>query len=85
MKWTREEIRTARQAPLKPLLEQRGYTLNDTGAGNSKLLHPTGEIILKANYWRSPDTGQAGNTIDFFVKVEHLAFAEAMRILTASQ
>ena len=43
------------------------------------------KIILKANYWRSPDTGDTGNTIDFFVKVERLAFAEAMHILTAAQ
>lgn len=82
MKWTREQIRDARQTPLKPLLEQRGYALTDSGAGNSKLQHPTGEIILKANFWRSPDSGEAGNAIDFFVKVERLPFAEAMRLLT---
>lgn len=83
MKWTRQQIRAARQTPLKPLLERRGYTLTATGAGNYKLHTPaTGEILIKANYWHSVDTGEAGNAIDFFVKVERVTFARAMDAIT---
>ena len=68
---------------LKPLLERRGYTLTDAGADNYKLLHPaTGELIIKANYWRSPESDEAGNAIDFLVKIERIPFAEAMAVIT---
>jgi hypothetical protein len=36
-------------------------------------------LIVKDSYWRWPQRELSGNTIDFFVKVLGLSFAEAMR------
>lgn len=37
--------------------------------GNFRLLGESGGLIVKDNYWIRPASGQAGNTIDFFVKL----------------
>ena len=89
--WTKAEIRAARQAPLKPLLERLGYRLSPTGEGNYLVVGLAGEVVIKQNYWVCLDDGSvgpapapeamSGNAIDFLVKVQGMSFREAMRLL----
>jgi len=81
--WTREQIRRARMAPLVLLLEKRGLQLVETGGGNF-LLSAFPGLVVKDSYWRWPERGLAGNTIDFFVKVLGLSFHDAMKAIIAS-
>ena len=77
-RWTREQIRAARMAPLVPLLRQRGFQLIELPAGNFELAAYKG-LLLKDSYWRWPERNLAGNAIDLFVKVLGLPFNDAMR------
>lgn len=79
--FTRSEIRAARRAELPPLLRREGYELRELGGGNYALRERAG-IIVKHCFWRCPDTGRAGNTIDLFTRVLGHSFTEAMRIIT---
>ena len=82
-RWTREQIRSARVAPLVPLLQRRGLQLIEREAGNFELpTHPG--LIVKDAYWRWPQRDQAGNAIDFFMQVLGMSFHDAMRHITAS-
>ena len=82
-RWTREQIRAARIAPLVPLLQRRGLLLVEREAGNFELpTHPG--LVLKDSYWRWPQRDLAGNTIDLFVQVFGMSFHDAMRHITAS-
>ena len=83
VRWTREQIRAARLAPLGPLLGQRGLALVETGGGNF-LVGAFPGLIVKDCYWRWPDRGLAGNTIDCLVQVLGLSFHDAMTAITAS-
>jgi len=80
VRWTREQIRGARLAPLAPLLERRGLHLVETGGGNIRLADFPG-LIVKDSYWRWPERGLAGNAIDLLVQVLGRTFHEAMREL----
>jgi hypothetical protein len=80
-RWSREQIRAARMAPLAPLLQQRGLQLIELPAGNFKLAHYKG-LLVKDSYWRWPERNLAGNAIDFFVQVLGLSFHDAMRRIT---
>ena len=82
-RWTREQIRCARKAPLIPLLQKRRLELIEMEAGNFQLPAFTG-LILKESYWRWPDRNLAGNSIDFFVQVLGMSFHDAMRQITAA-
>lgn len=82
-RWTREQIRAARQVPLVPLLQRRGLQLLECETGNFALPAFPG-LLVKDNYWRWPQRDLAGNTIDFFVKVLGLSFHTAMRQIIAS-
>ena len=82
-RWSREQIRAARLAPLLPLLEKRGLALVETGGGNFAVCAYPG-LIVKDCYWRWPEHGLAGNGIDFFTQVLRLSFHDAMRELIAS-
>jgi hypothetical protein len=42
-------------------------------------------IIIKEHYWNCPKSGQAGNAIDFFVKIRGVTFNEAMTLLSANK
>mgnify|MGYP001552626018 CR=1 FL=1 len=53
-RWSREQIRAARLAPLLPLLEKRGLALVETGGGNFAVRQYAG-LIVKDGYWRWPD------------------------------
>ena len=80
-RWSREQIRAARMAPLVPLLQQRGLQLIERPADNFELAAYKG-LLLKDSYWRWPERNLAGNAIDFFVKVLGLSFNDAMRQIT---
>ena len=97
-RWTRDEIRQARQTPLQPVLELLGYRLLPRPDGNfaiadmppetcpasGETCHAKGVIIIKEHYWNCPDSGQSGNAIDFFVKIRGASFNEAMKWLIPS-
>ena len=80
-RWSREQIRAARMAPLVPLLQQRGLQLIEQPADNFELAAYKG-LLLKDSYWRWPERDLAGNAIDFFVQVLGLSFNDAMRQIT---
>ena len=82
-RWSREQIRAARLAPLVPLLQKRGLQLVAREAGNFILPAYPG-LIVKDSYWRWPERDQAGNTIDFLVQVLGLSFHDAMKTIAAS-
>ena len=82
MTWTRSEIRAARQAPLQPILETLGYRLEPRANDNYAINAQCGEIVIKAHYWNCPATGQAGNAIDFLMRIRGSSFHDAMTQLT---
>jgi len=82
-RWTREQIRAARLAPLLPLLQQRGLQLVAGEAGNFTLPAYPG-LLVKDSYWRWPERDMAGNAIDFCVQVLGLSFHDAMRLITGT-
>ena len=82
--WTKADIRRARQIRLKPILEQLGYRLQPRPNDNYIIAGLANEIVVKDHYWHCPDSGHAGNAIDFFVKVHGVTFNEAMTLLTQS-
>jgi hypothetical protein len=77
-RWTRQQIRAARLAPLPPLLHKRGLQLIERPADNFALAAYPG-LLLKDGYWRWPERNLAGNAIDFFMHVLGLSFHDAMR------
>jgi len=83
-RWTRDQIRRARVAPLLPLLSQRGLSVVAQAAGNYLLPAYPG-LIVKDSYWRWPERELAGNAIDFFMRVLGLSFHDAMRQITGGK
>ena len=81
-RWSRQQIRAARLAPLLPLLQKQGLQFIARPADNFELAAYPG-LILKDSYWRWPQRNLAGNTIDFFVQVLGRSFHDAMRLITA--
>ena len=82
-RWSREQIRVARLAPLVPLLQKQALQLVAQEAGNYILPAYPG-LIVKDSYWRWPQRDMAGNAIDFFVQVLGLSFHDAMRRITGT-
>ena len=82
-RWSRDQIRAARLAPLVPLLQKRSLQPVEQEAGNF-LLPAFPGLIVKDSYWRWPQRNLAGNAIDFHVQVLGLSFHEAMRQITGS-
>jgi hypothetical protein len=82
-RWSREQIRSARLAPLAPILEKHRIELIAREAGNFILPAYPG-LIVKDSYWRWPERNLAGNAIDFHVQVLGMSFHDAMRRLTQS-
>ena len=82
-RWTREQIRAARLAPILPLLQRRGLQFRQRDAGNYEALDYPG-LIVKDSYWRWPERNLAGNAIDFHVQVLGLSFHDAMRQITGT-
>jgi hypothetical protein len=81
-RWTRQQIRAARLAPLVGLLQKRGLQLLAREAGNFILPAYPG-LIVKDSYWRWPQRNLSGNAIDFFMQVLGLSFHEAMCQITS--
>jgi hypothetical protein len=82
-RWSRDQIRAARLAPLVLLLQRRGLPLVEREAGNFELpTHPG--LIVKDSYWRWPERDLAGNAIDFHVQILGLSFHDAMRQITGT-
>jgi hypothetical protein len=82
-RWSRQQIRDARLAPLVPLLQKRGLHLVEREAGNFVLPAYPG-LIVKDSYWRWPERNLAGNAIDLHVQVFGLSFHDAMRQIIGS-
>ena len=82
-RWSREQIRAARLAPLVPLRAKRGLQLIVRDPGNYTLPAYPG-LIVKDSYWRWPERDLAGNAIDFCMRVLGLSFHDAMRHITQS-
>ncbi len=91
-RWTRDQIRAARLAPLAPVLQKCGLQLVEREAGNFELPAYPG-LLLKDSYWRWPERNQAGlsacdaqagNAIDFFIQVMGMSFHDAMRQITGT-
>lgn len=80
-RWSREQIRAARMAPILPLLPQRGLEVIERSEGNFELASSKG-LLIKDSYWRWPQRELSGNTIDLFVQVLGLSFNDAMRQIT---
>ena len=83
-RWTREQIRAARLAPLAPLLQKRGLQLIERAGRQLRACPPIPGLIVKDSYWRWPERNLAGNAIDFFVQVLGLSFHDAMRQITGT-
>jgi hypothetical protein len=62
-RWSHDQIRTARIAPLVPLIKKRGLPLVQHDAGNYTVPAYPG-LIVKDSYWRWPDRELSGNAID---------------------
>ena len=77
------DIRRARQTPLKPVLERLGYRLKPIANDNYVLIGLPQDIVVKNHYWVCADTGEAGNAIDFLVRVQGASFNEAKRLLSS--
>lgn len=82
MIWTRADIRSARQAHLKPVLESLGYRLRPLKNGNYEVCGLTLNVIIKANYWTCTDDQRSGNVIDFCMQILNMSFNQAMEIIT---
>ena len=80
-KYDRERICRARKCPLKPVLELCGCSLRRLPEGNFEVLVLDQSVVVKEHYWPCPDTGEAGNAIDFMMRFRGLSFAEAMDLL----
>ncbi len=93
-RWSKDQIRRARQTPLKPILEKIGYKLEERKNGNYRVVacpphceavgnDVSEEVIVKDHYWLCPERHIAGNSIDFFVKFRGTSFSKAMELLTS--
>ena len=81
-RWSKDQIRQARQVPLAPLLRARGLSLIEHEAENFEPAAYRG-LLLKDNYWRWPERVASGNTIDFLTQVLKLSFHQAMTEIVA--
>ena len=76
--WSKDQIRQARRVPLASLLHEQGYVLHEL-TGENYRVEPFGDLVIRDCYWIWKSRGLQGNTIDFFVLVQNLSFADAMR------
>jgi len=84
MRWNRDQIREARQAPLVPLLLQLGHSVRGLPEDNFAV-RGMEDLVVKAHYWRWPSRNLEGNTIDFLVKVQGQTFQQAMHLILSRQ
>ncbi len=83
--WTKQQIRLARKIELAPILAQRNYRLYPLENGNFRILHDDAAhgagIVVKESFWTWNEKNMAGNTIDFFMKIEGKSFNQTMKII----
>ena len=79
-RWNKSEIREARRIQLAPLLKERGLQLQPLADDNFCVV-AYDDLLIKESYWRWPSRNREGNAIDFFLFVEGMSFAEAIRLL----
>ena len=79
-RWTREQIRAARLAPIVPLLRQRSLALLELDADNFELTAHPG-LLIKDSYWRWPEQNKSGNTLDLLTQILGLSFHQAMQAI----
>ena len=84
MRWSTEQIREARQAPILPLLFSLGYQVRGLPDQNYAV-RGFDDLRVKQHYWRWPSRNVEGNAIDFLVKVQGQTFHQAMQTITTSQ
>ena len=82
-RWNRTEIRNARQAPLKPILESLGYPLHHMKEGNYRILENSKDIVIKDHYWTCNAENIGGNSIDYLMRIEGMSFHKAMQLITS--
>lgn len=82
--WSKAQIRAARKVELAPLLAERGLRLQPRGEENFCVV-AYDDLLIKHSYWRWPSKDMGGNTIDFFVLIEGMSFAETMALLVDIQ
>jgi hypothetical protein len=80
-RWDRLQIRAARMVAIPPFLEKRGFCLLEYAAGNYHVRELPG-LIVKDSFWRWPERGLSGNTIDLCMLVLHMRFNDAMLALS---
>ena len=81
MTWSKSEIQYARKIMLAPVLKKRGYSLRPLEHGNYIVEGQLGKLVIKDCFWFLNDRKISGNTIDFFMMIEKLSFADAMNVL----
>ena len=81
--WGGARLLTSRDLTQIQSHPQCGVQLVEQDAGNFTLPNYPG-LIVKDSYWRWPQCDQAGNAIDFFMRVLGLSFHDAMRQITGS-
>jgi hypothetical protein len=80
-KWTEQQIKTARQTEIKPLLEKLGHRFVYIYDDNYNLLNSTHTIVVKKHYWQNREEQTGGNAIDLLTNHFGYTFAEAMDLL----
>ena len=84
-RWTRDQIRSARMAPLLPLLTRHKLELIEHEADNYEPTKYPG-LIIKDSYWHWHGRDMSGNAIDFCMKILGLTFHQSMtQILRSTQ
>ena len=81
-RWSRDDIRSARRAHLKPVLENLGYRLRPLENGNYEVCGISCTVIIKENYWLCTDDQRSGNVIDFCMMILNISFNKAMEVIT---
>ena len=80
MTWTKSQIQSARKIPLVPILRQKGFILHQL-AGDNYRVDPYDDLFIKDSYWIWKSRNIHGNTIDFFILVQNMSFAQAMNLI----
>ncbi|MBI1871372.1 MAG: hypothetical protein HYS07_09295 [Chlamydiae bacterium] len=80
MTWSKQQIQKARKVYLAPLLAKRGFSLRKLEYDNFAIDQFPG-VVIKYNFFFHKFDRSRGNSIDFFIRIQHKSFHEAMTIL----
>lgn len=83
MKYSKEQIRQARQADLAEFLKSKGVNLIRNGTRYRHPKHSSLVFTKNSYYWNSKS--ESGNSIDYLVKYEGYTFSRAVYELTNQQ